>query len=112
MTLEVVGDCRLPDPVAAGLYLIVQEALTNVIKHAGVTEATVRLRLVEGDASLEVEDRGRGFPPEAGASERGHLGLTGMAERARELGWGLTVESQPGRGTRIRVAEHAAGGAE
>jgi signal transduction histidine kinase len=112
VTLDVVGDRKLPEPVAAGLYLIAQEALTNVIKHAGVDEATVRLRMVEGDASLEVEDRGRGFPREAGASERGHLGLAGMAERARELGWVLTVESQPGRGTRIRVAEDAAGGAQ
>ena len=112
MTLEVVGDRKLPEPVAAGLYLIAQEALTNVTKHAGVNEATVRLRLVEGAASLEVEDHGRGFPPQAGAGERGHLGLAGMAERARELGWRLTIESQPGRGTRIRVAEDAAGGAE
>ena len=60
--LEVVGDRKLPDPVAAGLYLIAQEALTNVSKHAGVNEATVRLRLAEGAASLEVEDHGRGFP--------------------------------------------------
>jgi len=109
VTLEVVGDRRLPEPVAAGLYLIVQEALTNVTKHAGVNEATVRLRLVEGDAALEVEDHGLGFPPQAGASERGHLGLAGMAERARDIGWCLTIESQPGRGTCIRVAEDAGG---
>ena len=111
VTLEVVGDRKLSEPVAAGLYLIAQEALTNVTKHAGVNEATVRLRLVEGAASLEVEDHGRGFPAQAGAGERGHLGLAGMAERARDIGWHLTVESQPGRGTRIRVAEDAAGGA-
>jgi signal transduction histidine kinase len=111
VTLEVIGDRKLPESVAAGLYLIAQEALTNVTRHAGVNEATVRLRLAEGAASLEVEDRGRGFPPQAGASERGHLGLAGMAERARELGWRLTIESQPGRGTRLQVAEVAAGGA-
>jgi hypothetical protein len=109
--VEVVGDRKLPEPVAAGLYLIAQEALPNVSKHAGVSEATVRLRLTEGEASLEVEDHGRGFPVQAGAGERGHLGLAGMAERARDLGWHLTVESQPGRGTRLRVAEDAAGGA-
>jgi len=111
VNLDVVGDRKLPEPVAAGLYLIAQEALTNVTKHAGVNEATVRLRLVDEVASLEVEDHGRGFPPQAGTGERGHLGLAGMAERARELGWGLTIESQPGRGTRVRVAEDAAGGA-
>ncbi len=109
---EVVGDGKLPEPVAAGLYLIAQEALTNVTKHAGVDEAIVRLHLVDGAASLEVADQGRGFSVETAASERGHLGLAGMAERARELGWHLTIESQPGRGTRIRVAESAAGGGE
>jgi signal transduction histidine kinase len=108
VTLEVVGDRKLPEPVTAGLYLIVQEALTNITKHAGVNEGTVRLCLAEGGATLEVEDHGRGFPTQAGVSERGHLGLAGMTERARELGWTLTIESQPGHGTRIRVAELAA----
>jgi len=112
VTLEVVGNRKLPEPVAAGLYLIVQEALTNVAKHAGVDEATVRLRLAEGAESLEVEDHGCGFAPETGSSEQGHLGLAGMAERARELGWVLTIESLPGRGTRVRVAEDAVGGAQ
>jgi signal transduction histidine kinase len=112
VTLDVIGDRKLTEPVAAGLYQIAQEALTNVTKHAGTSEAAIRLHLAEGDAYLEVEDRGRGFPPQASASAQGHLGLAGMAERARELGWGLTIESQPGRGTRIQVAEHAAGGAE
>jgi signal transduction histidine kinase len=112
VTLEVDGDRKLLEPVAAGLCLIAQEALTNVTKHAGVNEAIVRLRLIEDVASLEVEDRGRGFRPQAAASERGHLGLAGMSERARDMDWHLTVESQPGRGTRIRVAEHSAGGAE
>jgi signal transduction histidine kinase len=111
VALDVVGDRKLSEPVAAGLYLIAQEALTNVAKHAGVDEATVRLRLAEGDASLEVEDRGRGFPRQGSASERGHLGLAGMAERARDMGWRLTIESQPGHGTRIRVAENVTGDA-
>jgi signal transduction histidine kinase len=112
VTIEVVGDCKLTKQEAAGLYLIVQEALTNVAKHAGVDEATVRLRLAEGAESLEVEDHGCGFAPETGSSEQGHLGLAGMAERARELGWVLTIESLPGRGTRVRVAEDAVGGAQ
>ena len=110
VTLEVAGDRKLAEQVAAGLYLIAQEALTNVARHAGVNEATVRLRLVEEKAFLEVEDHGCGFAVEASASERGHLGLAGMAERARDVGWRLTIESQPGRGTCIRVAEDAAGG--
>lgn len=109
--VEVTGDRKLAESVLAGLYLIVQEALTNVIKHAGVNAATVRLYLLDDDAALEVEDGGRGFVPHGG-SERGHLGLASMAERARDLGWSLTIAAQPGRGTRIRVAERAPGGAE
>lgn len=112
VTVEVVGDCRLAEPVASDLYLIAQEALTNVAKHAGVTEAAVRLHLARGDTCLEVEDRGRGFAPQTGMSEQGHLGLVGIAERARDLSWDLTIDSEPGRGTRIRVAERATGGAE
>jgi signal transduction histidine kinase len=111
VTVEVSGERTLPESVAAGLCLIAQEALTNVARHAGTNEAVLRLRLAEEKASLEVEDHGRGFAVAAGASERGHLGLAGMTERARDIGWRLTVASQPGRGTRIRVAEDAAGGA-
>jgi signal transduction histidine kinase len=44
-------------------------------------------------------------------SQRDHLGLAGMAERARELGWSLSIESQPGRGTRVRVEENRPEGA-
>ena len=95
----------------AGLYLIAQEALANVTRHAGTNEATVRLRLAGVAASLEVEDHGCGFAPEAGSSEQGHLGLAGMAERARELGWVLTIGLSAAPDAH-RVAEHATGGAE
>jgi signal transduction histidine kinase len=105
VVLEVTGNRVLPEPVAAGLYLIAQEALTNAAKHAGVREAVVRLRLDERAAFLEVEDRGCGFVLHSFAAEPGHLGLSGMGERARDLGWHLTIDSQPGRGTRVRVEE-------
>jgi signal transduction histidine kinase len=105
VTLKIAGDRALPEPVLAALYAIVQEALTNAARHAGVREATVRLNLVEPPAFLEVEDRGCGFVPQAVAGAGGHLGLTGMAERARDAGWRLVVDSEPGHGTRIRVEE-------
>jgi len=112
VTVEVNGERVLPDPVAAGLYRIAQEALTNVARHAGTQQATVRLDLVGETSLLEIEDGGLGFDPQVASSQRGHLGLAGMAERAREIGWRLSVESRPSHGTRVRVAENPPGGAE
>lgn len=103
----VVGPERadLPEPIVTGLYRIVQEALNNVAKHAGTSEAVVRLDLGGRPAVLAVEDSGRGFETAAAAAGGAHVGLAGMAERARQIGWRLTVESRPGSGTRIRVEE-------
>jgi signal transduction histidine kinase len=101
----------LPQPVAEALVLIAQEALTNVAKHAGTGQVTVRLNLDVGASFLEVEDGGLGFDPELALGQRGHLGLAGMAERAGEIGWSLSIESRPGCGTRIRVEENPPGGA-
>jgi signal transduction histidine kinase len=103
--LEVSGEKELPEPVVVGLYRIAQEALNNVAKHAGTREALARLNLAGERAALEVEDGGVGFDPGAVPLQSGHVGLAGMAERARELGWRLSCDSQPGHGTRIRVEE-------
>jgi signal transduction histidine kinase len=105
VNLEVQGEKDLPEPVIAGLYRIVQEALNNVSRHAGACEAQVRLDLVSRPAYLEIEDRGAGFEPGKLSRSANHLGLSGMAERACEIGWTLKIHSQPGRGTRIRVEE-------
>jgi signal transduction histidine kinase len=108
-----VPDIRraLPEPVAEGVYHIAQEALTNVARHAGTGQATVRLNMADGASFLEVEDGGLGFDPQVALGQRGHLGLAGMAERAREIGWSLSIESRPGCGTRLRVEENSPGGA-
>jgi len=108
--VEVNGELALAEAVAAGLYRIAQEALTNVAKHAGTQQATVRLDLTPANSFLEIEDHGLGFDRQLALAQRGHLGLAGMAERARELGWKLSIESQPGRGTRVRVEEKPPGG--
>ena len=109
-----VPDIRraLPEPVAEGVYHIAQEALTNVARHAGTGQATVRLNLADGASFLEVEDSGLGFDPQVALGQRGHLGLAGMAERAREIGWRLSIESRSGHGTRVRVEENVPRGAE
>ena len=106
VTVEVNGELALAEAVAAGLYRIAQEALTNVAKHADTQQATVRLNLTPEISFLEIEDHGLGFDPQLALTQRDHLGLAGMAERARELGWKLSIESQPRCGTRIRVEEN------
>jgi signal transduction histidine kinase len=103
--LQVNGERQLPQAVIVGLFRIVQEALNNIVKHAGTREGCIRLDLESQPASLEVEDRGCGFEPDKTVRDIQHIGLSGMAERAREFGWRLSVESQPGQGTRILVLE-------
>ncbi len=112
VSLEIHGEKSLSEAETLGLYSIVHEALTNIVKHSGVNEATVRLNLSEDVSCLEIEDRGRGFDPQAASNQRGHLGLAGMSERAREIGWSLSVESEMGRGTRILVRRNQAEASE
>jgi signal transduction histidine kinase len=106
VSVEIAGGQELPETVAAALYRIAQEALNNISRHAGVRQAAVRLRLEPPPACLEIADAGRGFDS---ASEKNQLGigLTGMAERAKEIGWELRIDSQPGVGTTVRVEEGA-----
>jgi signal transduction histidine kinase len=94
--LEVERPARpLPDVVGAAGYRIVQEALTNVARHAGAgASARVRLAQTNGNVEVEVTDDGRGAP--AGARDGG--GLTGMRERATALGGRFEAGSAPGGG--------------
>ena len=101
VSLEVEGSQPLDLAEEASLFRIAQEALNNILKHARTSQAEIRLHLIE-PLYMEIEDRGTGFDPlQAGGS--GRIGLSGMRERANEIGWLLEVESAPGRGTRIRV---------
>ncbi len=84
------------------LYRIVQEALNNVVRHAGVPQARVAIHVEDGHIVGVVEDTGIGFLPEHLAQEGRGLGLLGMQERAVMLGGHVTVESLPGEGTRVR----------
>ena len=95
-------------PVKIALCRILQESLSNVRRHAGVENATVKLWAEQGRLILEVSDQGHGFepPPLIGpqATERHeHIGLRGMRERAALVDGELFVESHPGAGTRVRV---------
>ncbi|MCW5852053.1 MAG: GAF domain-containing sensor histidine kinase [Anaerolineae bacterium] len=100
--LHVEGERRLPRHIEDVLYRVAHEALNNVLKHAHARRATVRVRLGEARACLEVSDDGVGFDL-AAAQAAGGLGLGGMSERVQRVGGTLEVESAPGQGTRVRV---------
>jgi signal transduction histidine kinase len=92
------------------LYLIAQEALTNVGKHAQTQSANVTLRLESGYVALEIVDQGAGFEQAAPQAEQSpgsgpgqHLGLVGMRERAALVGGQCTVSSRNGQGTQVEV---------
>ena len=100
--LEVVRlDQRLPPEVETALYRIVQEALTNVVRHARATRVDVLLEQRDHELIVIVEDNGIGFPIDE--FREGHLGLVGMHERIEMLGGTLTIESTPDVGTTVRV---------
>lgn len=91
----------LSPQVEATVFRIVQEALTNVAKHANATAVSVQSARVDGGLQLAIRDNGRGFDP--GGSESLQLGLRQMRERLTALHGRLTVLSQPGAGAELRI---------
>jgi signal transduction histidine kinase len=95
---------RLPDRLEVALYRIVQEAVTNVLRHARARRLSVVVLRQRDELTLLIEDDGCGFDPGAHlGSGSGRLGLGGMQERAALFGGQCVVESESGRGTTIRV---------
>jgi signal transduction histidine kinase len=92
---------RLGSEVETAAYRIVQEALTNAARHAGVASVTVRAWTDADKLNLQIEDRGRGFDPEVALKAQQSSGLIGMQERTFLLGGRLIVESSPSSGTTI-----------
>jgi len=92
----------LPEPVATAMFRILQEALTNVIRHAGADRVEVELQADDGCVALTVADNGEGFDPSAPGGAG--FGLLGMRERVMSFDGLFDVASAPGQGTRIRVA--------
>ena len=105
---EVVGLLNeVPGEVAIAAFRVIQEALTNVLRHAQAQHIWIELSQSDGAVELLVRDDGVGFDvPKTldWAANRGHLGLLGMKERVQILGGHLEVDSKPGLGTRIRLS--------
>lgn len=91
---------KIPSDTGLCLFRVTQEALRNVARHAGASQATVSLRSLDGGLQLAVGDNGRGFDP---ALKREHrsLGLASMRERIRLLSGELDIESSPDNGTTV-----------
>ncbi len=103
---HLAGPPLAPD-LSIACFRVVQEALTNVVRHAAAGHVWIELSESENTLEVVVRDDGIGFevtPTQEKAARRGGLGLLGMAERAQLLGGALHVESEPGRGAQIRVS--------
>lgn len=96
------ADVELDDGQATALFRIVQESLTNVLKHAGASYVEVHLEASDDSIALAVRDNGQGFAAEA-APQRGKFGLMGMRERVLMLGGTVEINSAQGVGTSIEV---------
>lgn len=99
--------CELRQPlasrVAAVLYRVAEEALQNILKHAGVQDCIVTLRVQEGELELCVSDQGRGFAMSDRDVDHVGLGLLSMVERVRQIQGCVVIQSAPGEGTRVLV---------
>lgn len=94
----------LPPETQLVLFRIVQEAISNIHRHSGASEASIAVKCQDNEVTLTIGDNGRGFqlPKQlSDFSRRGKLGLTGMAERAQLIGGQLDVVSQLGNGTTL-----------
>ena len=99
------SEARPHRDVEIACFRLVQEALTNVARHASATEVWVELRRSEDEFRLNVRDNGTGFDAAARRQHVGYenLGLIGMEERVRQVGGRLEIESSPGGGTEVRA---------
>jgi PAS domain S-box-containing protein len=94
---------RFPEEVEIAAYRIVQEALTNIARHAQVHEATVTLWADQSGLGIEISDQGAGFDQTATLANASGIGLAGIRERVASLGGSLTITSAPAAGTSVAV---------
>ncbi len=101
-TQNGLNDRRFDPDVETAGYRSIQEGLTNVLRHAGVREAEVKLRASHGILTIRIQDRGKGFDTE-GTFSPDTCGLEGIHERAASCGGQFTIESGPGQGTTLTI---------
>ncbi len=96
---------ELSPEVSIALFRIIQEALSNIYQHARASQATLNLAFTGPGVHLTVEDNGEGFSPEQrrGPGIAGGRGLSNIQERVRDLGGELSLQSTPGKGTRLEA---------
>jgi two-component system NarL family sensor kinase len=99
------GDAGIPNEIAALVYRVAQEALRNVVTHAGAEHVRVGLTTDDGEVRLVVDDDGRGFTADSldDRFAEGHVGLRSLAGLVAQLDGTLTVSSRPGTGTRVET---------
>jgi PAS domain S-box-containing protein len=105
-TADSIDAAQLPPEVRTACFRVVQEALTNVVRHAHARHVRVELRRRGATLRLHISDDGIGFDPHEAQARAAHgasLGLVGMQERALIAGGELIIEAAPGRGTTIRA---------
>jgi signal transduction histidine kinase len=98
-------DDALPHDAQLNVYRVLQEAIANIVRHAGAASARIEVRRADASLRIRVSDDGRGFVVVRDDDGRpvGGFGLSGIAERVRILGGRLALWSQPGRGTRLEI---------
>jgi len=92
----------LPQEISVCLFRILQEGLTNAVRHSGVRQFVAQLQGRDGEIELTIRDAGKGFDPEAAENNRG-LGLVSMRERVSLVGGTISISSKPMCGAEIRV---------
>jgi signal transduction histidine kinase len=96
------ANIQLNDAATTAVFRILEEALTNIVRHAKATDVVVTLAAADGTLTLTVGDNGAGITPGAVWGPRS-LGLLGIRERARGVGGDVTIDGAPGRGTRLTL---------
>lgn len=103
--MESLGELRLGPARSLDLLRLLQEALTNVVKHSGASRVDVTVRYVDAQLHVDVRDNGRGFDPTRPHLDReGGVGLVSLRQRAARLGSELALETALGSGLALTLA--------
>ena len=94
---------RLPTRLETTIFRIIQEATTNVVRHSGASNVSIKVAVTKTAVDASIDDNGKGFDTEATFKAPGSWGLRGIRERVSAVGGQLDITSQPGQGTHIKL---------